>query len=128
MGNAGADTCGADITADFRESLLLHMDMSARSSTGTHRENEQKKWKPNHTLASLLQPLRKAILLGGLLMPGIGMSFDFAQYEPYSMYRPQTAACLAVGIGVVSLILSAFIPRPFCRFGCPLGEMLEQVR
>lgn len=88
----------------------------------------KKKWKMKHSLVSWLQLLRKAILFGGLLTVGIGMSFDFAQYEPFSIFRPQTAAYLALGIGVVSLILSAFIPRPFCRFGCPLGEMLEQVR
>ena len=90
--------------------------------------NKKHKLRLSPRLISWLTLLRSAILFGGLLTIGIGLSFDFADYEAFAVFHPQSAPLVALVIGIVSLVLSVWIPRPWCRFLCPLGEMLELVR
>lgn len=80
------------------------------------------------TLIKWLQTLRTAILLFGLLAMGIGLGFDFSDIEAFTVFRPQSAPVVALVLAVLSLLLSVFVARPWCRFLCPLGELLEQVR
>ena len=75
-----------------------------------------------------LQMLRTAILFGVLLTVALGASFDFADFEAFTVFRPQSAPLAALVIGGLSLVLSIWMPRPWCRFLCPLGELLETVR
>ena len=90
--------------------------------------NKKHKLRLSPRLIGWLTLLRSAILFGGLLTIGIGLSFDFADYEAFAVFHPQSAPLVALVIGIVSLVLSVWIPRPWCRFLCPLGEMLELVR
>ena len=41
---------------------------------------------------------------------------------------PVTTPMLALILGILSLVLSIWIQRPWCRFLCPLGEFLELIR
>lgn len=90
--------------------------------------NKKHKIKLSTTLVKWLQILRTAILLFGLLAIGIGLSFDFADIEAFTIFRPQSAPIVALVLAVVSLLLSIFVARPWCRFLCPLGEVLDKVR
>ena len=90
--------------------------------------NKKHKLKLSATLVKWLQILRTAILLFGLLAIGIGLSFDFADIEAFTIFRPQSAPIVALVLAVVSLLLSIFVARPWCRFLCPLGEVLDKVR
>ena len=90
--------------------------------------NKKHKLKLSPTLVKWLQILRTAILLFGLLAIGIGLSFDFADIEAFTIFRPQSAPIVALVLAILSLVLSIFVARPWCRFLCPLGEMLEMVR
>ena len=90
--------------------------------------NKKHKLKLSPKLVKWLQILRTAILLFGLLAMGIGLSFDFADMEAFTIFRPQSAPIVALVLAVLSLVLSIFVVRPWCRFLCPLGEMLEMVR
>lgn len=90
--------------------------------------NKKHKIKLSPKLIKCLQILRTAILLFGLLAMGIGLSFDFADMEAFTVFRPQSAPIVALVLAILSLVLSIFVVRPWCRFLCPLGEMLEMVR
>ena len=90
--------------------------------------NKKHKLKLSPKLVKWLQILRTAILLFGLLAMGIGLSFDFADMEAFTIFRPQSAPIVALVLAIFSLVLSVFVARPWCRFLCPLGEMLEIVR
>ena len=90
--------------------------------------NKKHKLKLSPKLMKCLQILRTAILLFGLLAMGIGLSFDFADMEAFTIFRPQSAPIVALVLAILSLVLSIFVVRPWCRFLCPSGEMLEMVR
>ncbi len=90
--------------------------------------NKKHKLKLGPAVAQWFQTLRTAILFGGLLTIGLGVSFDFASYEAFTVFHPQSAPIAALVIGIVSLLLSIWIPRPWCRFLCPFGELLEILR
>lgn len=90
--------------------------------------NKKHKLKLAPKLLQWLQVLRAAILFGCLLAIAIGLSFDFADFEAFTLFHPQTAPIAALIIGALSLILAIWIPRPWCRFLCPLGELLETLR
>ena len=90
--------------------------------------NKKHKFKLAPAIAKWLSSIRAAILFGGLLVIGLGVSFDFASYEAFTVFRPQSAPVVALCIGIISLLLSIWIPRPWCRFLCPLGELLEILR
>lgn len=90
--------------------------------------NKKHKLKLSPKLVKWLQYMRTAILLFGLLAMGIGLSFDFADMEAFTVFRPQSAPRVALVLAILSLVLSIFVARPWCRFLCPLGEMLEMVR
>ncbi len=75
-----------------------------------------------------LQTLRGAILYFGLLVAAIGIGFDFSMFEAFTLFRPSSAPMAALVLGILSLLLSIWLPRPWCRFLCPLGELLETLR
>lgn len=90
--------------------------------------NKKHKIKINKEVVKWLQILRSAILFCGLLIIGIGISFDFSDYEAFTVFHPQSAPLVALVIALISLALSIWVARPWCRFLCPLGELLEIVR
>ena len=90
--------------------------------------NKKHKLKLAPTLLQWLQLIRTAILFGCLLAIAIGLSFDFADFEAFTLFHPQTAPIAALIIGALSLLLSIWLQRPWCRFLCPLGEFLETLR
>ena len=90
--------------------------------------NKSHKLKLGTAVIRWLQALRAVILFGALLTIALGASFDFADFEAFTLFRPQSAPIAALVIGVLSLVLSIWIPRPWCRFLCPLGEFLETIR
>ena len=90
--------------------------------------NKKHKFKLGVRLLHGLQLLRTAVLLATLLAIALGLGVDFASYEAFTVFRPHSAPIFALVLGVVSLVLSVWIQRPWCRFFCPLGELLETLR
>jgi polyferredoxin len=48
-----------------------------------------------------------------------------APLEPFDAYVWQVAGAATITIAIVSLVVSAFIPMAYCRYGCPTGAMLK---
>jgi len=90
--------------------------------------NKKHKIRLDTRLLQWLQILRTAILLGTLLAIALGLGVDFATFEAFTLFRPHSAPVVALILGGISLVLSVWIQRPWCRFLCPLGELLETIR
>ena len=90
--------------------------------------NKKHKIRFVNTMLQWLQLIRTAVLFGVLLAMGMGLSFGFEDFEAFTVFHPSTAPKLALILGIISLLASLWLPRPWCRFLCPLGELLEVFR
>lgn len=75
-----------------------------------------------------LMILRKTILIFILLLLVVGVNFDLSYIEPFSAFNRQAAPLAATLIACVSLILAVFIQKPWCRFFCPTGQVLDMMK
>ncbi|MDR0660340.1 MAG: 4Fe-4S binding protein [Prevotellaceae bacterium] len=76
-------------------------------------------------VVSWLMFLRKAILIFIVLLLVLGLAFDLTAIEPFSAFNIAAAPLSAIIIAVVSLVMSIFITKPWCRFLCPTGQTLD---
>lgn len=71
--------------------------------------------------------LFREVLFGILLfLLWLGWGWQWIDYELFSAFIVRSAAWSVIGVGIAVIILSVFIPRPFCRFICPLGTILRK--
>ncbi|MGL1893264.1 MAG: 4Fe-4S binding protein [Spirochaetaceae bacterium] len=71
----------------------------------------------------------RPILFGILtLLILINYSIDLSLIEPFAAFLYSVAAPITVILAVVSLIISVFIDKPWCKWFCPTGQMLEYLR
>ena len=69
------------------------------------------------------------ILLGFIaLLVMLPLGFDLAGFEPFDAYVLGIAGTATITVAVVGLIASVFIPKAYCKYGCPTGSLLEFVR
>ena len=52
-------------------------------------------------------------------------TFPLANLEPFDGYVWEVAGVIAIAILLVGLVVSAFIPMGYCRYGCPTGALLK---
>ncbi len=70
-----------------------------------------------------------ALLLGMVVIISIvGLPIDLAHLEPFDAYSLRAAGVATLGIAVVGLIASCFVPMAYCHYGCPTGALLEFIR
>jgi hypothetical protein len=86
------------------------------------------RWSIPSSLEWLLKHSRRlyATLLTGLLLMGI--TVDLANVEPFAAFLVGGASMSVVVLAVGFLILSLFVNRPWCRYGCPTGEVLDLLK
>ncbi|MAG92310.1 MAG: hypothetical protein CMJ48_00950 [Planctomycetaceae bacterium] len=84
---------------------------------------------------SLPRRLRRGLsLFPGLLLVWVlivtlgGLSLSLVDVEPFDAYVFRIAGVATIGVAVVGLVASLFVPMAYCRFGCPTGAVLEYVR
>ena len=83
-----------------------------------------KKWKFSSKVNKFLGKLRYYILVVLLLFMWCGVGFDLMNYEVFSAFLVSTASTVVLSMAILFLVLSAFTPRPYCRFICPTGAIL----
>lgn len=76
-------------------------------------------------LVNRLGMVRETILAGLLFLMWIGVGFELLDYEAFSLFLPSSASPVVLILGLVVLLLSPFINRPYCRFVCPTGALLK---
>ena len=84
--------------------------------------------KKTHIPSNVLKYLKhsqKIITLALFFCLWIGIASDIVHYEPFSAFIFQHASWAVLAIAILSLITSIFINRPWCRFACPTGQILN---
>jgi FMN-binding domain. len=68
----------------------------------------------------------KAVLLIFIYASMIsGLISDFTVFEPFSAFKFEASSLPSLVIAAVFLIISLFISRPWCRFFCPTGTLIN---
>ncbi|MBP5202074.1 4Fe-4S binding protein, partial [bacterium] len=71
-------------------------------------------------------PVFKGVLLVLIYAVMIsGMISDLTVFEPFSAFKFEAASLPSLVIAAVFLIVSLFISRPWCRFFCPTGTLIN---
>ena len=85
----------------------------------------KKKWKLSIPTQKALCWFRRIlwIVLMGLMVSGI--YFDWINYELFSAFIFSAASWVVIALAVVCVLLSIFVPRPYCRFVCPTGSLMK---
>lgn len=75
-----------------------------------------------------LEFLPTALLGFVVVIALLAVPFELAGIEPFDAYLVRSAGWATLGVAVVGLAASAFVPQAYCRFGCPTGALLNFVR
>jgi len=68
------------------------------------------------------------IYLGlAILFAATGSDFIVCRYDPFVGFFRHNASFMMFAIGGILLLISVFIARPYCRFLCPYGVLLNLV-
>ena len=76
-------------------------------------------------MVKFLTGFREILWFGLMWLLWTGLWFDWMGYEPFAAFFFQEASPVVLGIAGGFLILSFFIPRPYCRFVCPTGSLFK---
>lgn len=78
-------------------------------------------------LDNVLRYLRYGVLAWVLYMTAVTGKLIFAEYDPYfALFNFWSSEISVLGLGIlgVSLGLSFFVERPWCKYACPYGAVL----
>ncbi|MGM9713129.1 MAG: FMN-binding protein [Prevotella sp.] len=62
-----------------------------------------------------------------MLMAWSGTWFGWMDYELFAAFIWQSASWTLTAFAVVTIAISVFVPRPYCRFVCPTGLLLKSM-
>ena len=85
----------------------------------------KKKFHPSQKLMKVLKHTQTFITLAVFFCLWMGVASDIADYEPFSAFIFQHASLAVLCIAAISLLISIITPRPWCRFVCPTGQILN---
>lgn len=87
----------------------------------------KKKWMLGSQTLKALEWFRKLLWAVLLLLLLTGVYSEWMNYELFTAFIFQSAAVGVEIAAVLFLLLSIFVPRPYCRFVCPMGMMTKVV-
>lgn len=82
-------------------------------------------WKIPPRFLKILSHLRRVILLVLLVLMWAGVAFEVMDYEVFSIFLFDKAGQVVIFLALGFLLLSLYVPRPYCRFVCPTGQLLD---
>ncbi len=85
----------------------------------------KKKLKIPVSVIKALTFMRKIILLCIIFLLIINVTFDLSLIEPFSAFNFRSIPTFTLIFAGLFLVLSAFITKPWCRFFCPTGQVLD---
>ncbi|NQV23371.1 MAG: FMN-binding protein [Rhodopirellula sp.] len=56
------------------------------------------------------------------------LPFSLVDVEPFDAWVFQAAGTATIGVALVGLVASLFVPMAYCRYGCPTGALLDYLR
>jgi Na+-translocating ferredoxin:NAD+ oxidoreductase RnfG subunit len=85
----------------------------------------KKKYQPGKSLMKVLKHTQTFITLALFLALWMGIASDIVNYEPFSAFIFKHASTAVLTIAALSLLTAVITPRPWCRFACPTGQILN---
>lgn len=85
----------------------------------------RKKWKMSAALVKTLDQLRQGLWCVLIVSLYAGWITSWIDYEIFTAFVVKSASWIVTVVGIVFVLLSLFINRPFCRFVCPTGSLLK---
>lgn len=89
---------------------------------------ERWRWTVPASLDRALRWLPGALLFGVLFVVMLPLDFDLASWEPFDAYVIRSAGVATILVAVIGLVAALFVPKAYCKYGCPTGALLEFVR
>lgn len=86
------------------------------------------RWTVPASLDWALRWLPGALLFGVLFVVMLPLDFDLASLEPFDAYVIRSAGVATIVVAVAGLVATLFVPKAYCKYGCPTGALLEFVR
>ena len=83
------------------------------------------KWKMSKQTTEYLDHFRKVLFWILMLLMLAGVWSQWMDYELFVAFVFNSTAWVIILIAVVFILLSFFVPRPYCRFVCPMGSLLK---
>lgn len=77
---------------------------------------------------TLLSALPALLLLGIFVIAMMHLPVSLVGLEPFDAFVFRIAGWATLSIAAIGLVASLFIPRAYCRYGCPTGAMLKWLR
>lgn len=84
-----------------------------------------KKWKLSASLVKSLDWFRQFLWCVLMILLYAGWATGWIDYEIFTAFIVTSASWIVIVTGIVFIVLSLFINRPFCRFVCPTGTLLK---
>lgn len=90
--------------------------------------NKRRKWKMKAETVKSLERFRDILWAVLTMMMLLGIGFQWMDYEVFSAFILHSASAVVLVLGVIVVILSVFVPHPYCRFVCPTGTLFKIVQ
>ena len=90
--------------------------------------NTRHKWKMSKRLTAQLDLFRRILwaVLMVLLVTGVWASW--MNYEIFVAFIIQSASWVVLALAALFMMLTIWVPRPYCRFVCPTGTLFKQAQ
>lgn len=85
----------------------------------------RKKWKMSAKTVKRLTLFRQILFLVLMVLMLAGIWSAWTDYELFTAFIFQSASIVVIVLAVVFVLLSVFVPRPYCRFVCPTGTVFK---
>lgn len=91
------------------------------------RANRKHKWKLSAKTTKRLDTFRQVLFAVLMVLTLTGIFSAWTDYELFTAFVWQSASVVVIALAVVFVILSVFVPRPYCRFVCPTGTVFKML-
>lgn len=89
------------------------------------RVNKHNKLKMKPETVKMLGKFREILWAVLMMMMLVGVGFEWMDYEIFSAFIITSASATVLVLAAIFMILSVFVPRPYCRFVCPTGTLFK---
>lgn len=88
-------------------------------------KTHKKKWRMSGQLVKRLTRFRQILFAVLMVLTLSGIFSAWTDYELFTAFIFQSASIVVIILAIVFVLLSVFVPRPYCRFVCPTGTVFK---
>lgn len=85
----------------------------------------KKKWKMRQRTVKRLEDFRNILWALLMVLMASGIWFAWMDYEIFIAFILQAASWVVLTLAAIFMVLAIFVPRPYCRFVCPMGTLFK---